>query len=90
MFLPRSRPMLPPLPAAVELRAVDAGRTWRIGPEWRTGPDAGADGVVSARAADLLLALWERADPLRDPERFTIVGDRTAPAALFAAPIHPW
>lgn len=93
-FLPRSRPTLQPLPGAVLLQATDIRRTWRIGRDWTV--DSGvADGRndeparVLARAGDLALTVWERADPLQDPVRFRVEGDLVAIAALASAPIHP-
>lgn len=52
--------------------------------------EAGVSTRVHARAGDLALAVWERADPLGDPERFQVEGDRAVAAAFRAAPIHPW
>ena len=45
--------------------------------------------TLAARAADLALALWERADPLAADGRFTIEGDPEVVRALATAPIHP-
>lgn len=47
---------IPPLPYAVELRAVDTGATWVLG----AGP---VEASVTAAAEVLLLLLWHRVDP---------------------------
>ncbi|MDX2376750.1 maleylpyruvate isomerase N-terminal domain-containing protein [Microbacterium sp. LRZ72] len=91
-FLPRSRPDLGMLPGPVLLRATDIDRNWGVSRDWTVGaqteaaPDAA---YVEARAGDLALFVWERADPLRDPARFRVSGDARAVAALQSAAIHP-
>lgn len=92
VFLPRSAPGLAPLPAPVVLSASDADRSWHLAPTWAVSSPAPADPdavVLTARTADLALAVWERADPLDDSGRYRIDGDPTAITALRAAPIHP-
>lgn len=94
-FLWRSRATLQPLPGPLSLQAIDTGDLWWISRAWTVGthPDeqeTGPSTRVLARAGDLALAVWERADPLGDPVRFRIEGDRAVVAAFRAAPIHPW
>lgn len=93
VYLPRSRPHLPPLPAPVLLLPDDCDRGFRIERDWTVaaaGPErSDVDTAVAAPASDLALALWERAD-LRDRSRFRVAGDPAAVDALASARIHPW
>ena len=90
VFLTRSAPGLEPLPSPLVLRMTDAPRSWRLGTDWTVTADPDPLAVtLSARAADLALALWERADPLAADGRFTIEGDPEVVRALATAPIHP-
>ncbi|MFD1721770.1 maleylpyruvate isomerase N-terminal domain-containing protein [Amnibacterium endophyticum] len=89
VFVPRARTALPALPGAVELVADDLPRRWRIGADWSTGGGEDPAARVHASAAELLLLLWERADPF-DAARFRLEGDRAAVAALAAARVHGW
>lgn len=89
VFLARSRSTLLPLPASIAFVASDSNRAWSLTSDWTVGTLTEADAVVRASAADLLLLVWERADALTHPERFTVEGDRAIVAALRTAPIHP-
>ncbi|GAA2753738.1 hypothetical protein [Amnibacterium kyonggiense] len=44
---------------------------------------------IRARTGDLALVIWQRADPLCDPERFSVSGPERTAAAFITAPIHP-
>ena len=92
VFLPRSRSALTPLPGPLVLEATDSDRAWRIAGDWTCAVDFSdaADARVRARTGDLALMVWERADPLRDADRFRVEGDREVVAAFRSAPIHPW
>lgn len=89
VFLRRSRPTLAPLPGSVRLEATDTDRAWLVRHDWGIEDGAGAGAAqVRARAGDLALFLWDRADPLTDVGRFVVEGDPAAVAALRDAPIH--
>jgi uncharacterized protein (TIGR03083 family) len=93
-FLPRSKPTLQPLPGAIVLAATDAPRSWRISGDWAIDAGAHAAGDESARlearASDVALMLWERADPLQPGSRFRVEGSPATVVALRSASIHPW
>ena len=89
VFLARSRATLAPLPGSVLLTATDARRSWRLASDWSLTDDDPPSVTIEARAGALLLMLWERANPLDEPERFRSVGDREVMRALLDAPIHP-
>ena len=93
-FLPRSRPTLPRLPAAIRLIASDVDREWCISPDWsvstdrRTGaPEHSAS--LTAHAGDLALLVWERAVP-GDRSRFRRQGHPEALRTFADAVLHPW
>ncbi|MGT2427237.1 maleylpyruvate isomerase family mycothiol-dependent enzyme [Amnibacterium kyonggiense] len=90
VFLDRSRPVLAPLSRPVRLVALDVDRSWTFTTDWHVG-DEPADGAaeVRARAADLALLVWQRADPLRSPDRFRVTGPREVVTAFAAAPVQP-
>jgi uncharacterized protein (TIGR03083 family) len=88
VFLSRSRSTLQPLPAAFELRATDLDRRWLVSPDWEVGASGTPAAAVEATAAELLLFVWQRADPFDLPERFTVVGDPATVRAFAEAPIH--
>lgn len=90
VMLPRSRSTLPTLAGPVALEATDTGDVWRIGADWSLLDEVGGAVRVLAPAGDLAMAVWERADPVREPVRFRIEGDREVAAAFFATSIHPW
>jgi uncharacterized protein (TIGR03083 family) len=91
VFLARSQSGLDRLPAPVLLEPTDSERRWLVLPDWTVVTTESDDDAVRVRARTGYLALlvWNRADPLADPERFTVTGDRTAVAAFRDAPIHP-
>ncbi|MBW4040783.1 MAG: maleylpyruvate isomerase family protein [Acidobacteria bacterium] len=90
VFLARSRTGLADLPAPVLLEASDSRRRWAVRPDWAVRDDVEVPGasIVRACAADLALFVWDRADPLTDPDRFEVIGDRATIAAFRDAPIH--
>lgn len=94
VFLQRSRPGLAPLPGPVRLVATDADRSWTFAPDWDLVDEPMSGAVeIRARAGDLALVVWQRADPTSDAEsdaeRFAVSGPERSVAAFLAAPIHP-
>lgn len=95
VFLRRSRPTLRPLPAPLSLWAIDTGNVWSVDRDWTVDARSDGDGAarstrVLARAGDLALMLWERADPFDDSDAFAVEGDAATVGAFVSAPIHPW
>ncbi len=88
VFLARSRASLAPLPGSLRLVATDADRSWRITPDWQLDDSEQADAHVEAKAATLLLLLWEQANALDERDRFTARGDESIVQALMTSPIH--
>lgn len=90
VFLARSRPGLAPLPGSVVLEATDSDRSWLVTSDWVVLDDDVIDAArITAATGELALVVWQRADPLSDPERFVVRGDAAVIAAFRDAPIHP-
>jgi len=90
MFFPRQVQMgrTPAVPERVDLVCAETGRRWTFaGDGTQAFYVGGPDATLTARAADLLLLLWHRADP-HDPA-LSIEGDRAAADRVLAGALTP-
>ncbi|HAQ59258.1 MAG TPA: hypothetical protein DCR63_01965, partial [Microbacterium sp.] len=94
VFVPAARRRgVEPLPHDVFLVADDIDRSWRFSADWnvtgvtRADVPSGSE-VLRADVGDLVLVLWERADPWALPDRFRIENADLALRALARTPIH--
>ena len=94
VFVPAARRRgIDPLPHEVFLVANDIDRSWCFSADWSVTGATPADvprGAEQVRAdvGDLVLLLWERADPWKLPDRFRIENGEGAVRALARTPIH--
>lgn len=84
-----------PLPRDVLLVAEDLGQTWHFSRDWEVtaGPLAGTPStgdadIMRADLGDIVLFVWQRADPWKLPNRFQIDGSDAALRAFARTPIH--
>ncbi|HSU34222.1 MAG TPA: maleylpyruvate isomerase family mycothiol-dependent enzyme [Propionibacteriaceae bacterium] len=89
MFFPRQVRLnrIPPLSAALALRADGDDRDWVLAGDGVRPLDGPADAEIGGPAAALVLLLWGRLS-LDDP-RLRLTGDRAAAAAVLSAGIVP-
>ena len=84
-----------PLPRNVLLVAEDLDRTWLFSHAWEVTTSPLSDlasrvdaDIVRADIGDLVLFVWERANPWDLPDRFHIDGGDTALRAFSRTPVH--
>ncbi|MRX42176.1 maleylpyruvate isomerase N-terminal domain-containing protein [Agromyces kandeliae] len=93
VFMPQARRRgIRGLPGDLVLAAADAPAEWRLSPDWvlERGPVVGHAPAATVRASlgDLVLLVWERADPYARAGRFDLRGDDSVMRAFVETPVH--